>query len=93
MFSGVRVEHLWIPQEITSIGYGAFAYCYILNGITCNHTTPPALGDDAFYDTGADLDKGKMSYINVLKGYAEVFKTTGNWAKYADIVTEWEPKE
>lgn len=91
MFSGVRVRAIWIPKNITSIGKMAFAYCYVLNGITCNHTTPPALGDDAFYKCGVDLDGGKMWYINVLDGYAEIFKTTGNWAKYADIIMEWTP--
>lgn len=91
MFSGVRVRAIWIPKNITSIGKMAFAYCYVLNGITCNHTTPPALGDDAFYKCGVDLDGGKMWYINVLSGYAEIFKTTGNWADYADIIKEWTP--
>ena len=91
MFSGVRVRQIWIPQEIKSIGEGAFSYCYIFDGLTCNHTTPPTLGANAFYRAGEDTSSKKIRYISVIKGAKEAFLAADGWKDYADIITEWTP--
>lgn len=51
MFSCVRMQNVTIPASVTSIGKEAFSYCYILTEVTCMGTTPPTLGEDAFYDS------------------------------------------
>ena len=85
MFSGVRFFDLFIPKEVTSIGKEAFAYCYIFEQLTCNHTTPPALGENVFKDCK------KLGTIRVLDGYADTFKNADGWKKYADKITTWIP--
>jgi hypothetical protein len=51
MFSCVRMQNVTIPASVTSIGKEAFSYCYILTEVTCEGTTAPTLGENAFYDS------------------------------------------
>ena len=38
-----------------------------------HHTTPPTLGENAFYRAGEDTSAGKVRYISVIKGAKEAF--------------------
>ena len=84
MFAGVRnLKNIWIPREITSIGEGAFWSCPHLKSLTCNHTTPPTLGEDVFDWCYA------LSYIIVLEESEEAFKTAPGWSDYASMIRTW----
>ena len=84
MFAGTRnLKHIWIPREITSIGEGAFWWCPHLESLTCNHTTPPTLGEDVFDWCYV------LSYIVVLEESAEAFKTAPGWSEYAEMIRTW----
>ena len=48
MFSGVRMQNVTIPASVTSIGKMAFYDCRVLTHVTCEGTTAPTLGEDAF---------------------------------------------
>ena len=91
MFSGVRMQQMRIPEGITSIGKEAFAYCYMLQGLICDHTNPPALGNRPFLDCGKKTDQKKMSYISVKKEAKDNFLKANGWKEYKDIITEWTP--
>ena len=45
------VTYKGTTYTVTSIGYGAFAYCSSLTSITCLGTTPPTLGTNVFNGT------------------------------------------
>ena len=47
-FINNSLKNLTLPSTITSIGDEAFFYNYDLQSITCNATTPPTLGANAF---------------------------------------------
>ena len=47
-FFNNSLQNLTLPSTITSIGESAFRYNNNLQSITCNATTPPTLGDNAF---------------------------------------------
>ena len=84
MFAGTRnLKYIWIPREITSIGEGAFWWCPHLKSLTCNHTTPPTLGEKVF-DWCSEL-----SYIIVLEESEEAFKTAPGWSDYASKIRTW----
>ena len=89
MFAGAKVELIWIPREITKIGKEAFYKCRKLKGLTCNHITPPTLGEDAF--DGTKFEEENAAYIAVLKGSEEAFKQAPGWSEYADKIRTWEP--
>ena len=89
MFAGAKVELIWIPREITKIGKEAFYKCRKLKGLTCNHITPPTLGEDAF--DGTKFEEENAAYIAVLKGSEEAFKLAPGWSEYADKIRTWEP--
>ena len=84
MFAGTRnLKYIWIPREITSIGEGAFWSCPHLKSLTCNHTTPPTLGEKVF-DWCSEL-----SYIIVLEESEEAFKTAPGWSDHASKIRTW----
>lgn len=76
MFSCTRVQYIWIPNTVTSIGKRAFYYCLAFEGLSCNHTEPPTLGDNAFEDCDA------MWYIKVPAESMSKFKSANNWKDY-----------
>lgn len=78
MFSGVRLNALWVPSNIESIGNYAFYDCRVLGGVTLGHHTPPTLGEDAF--DSCDV----MWYISVPKGTADTYKSTDNWKDWTN---------
>jgi archaellum component FlaG (FlaF/FlaG flagellin family) len=93
MFSGVNMQTIWIPREVTSIGYRAFYNCSQLYGVTLAHTAdplPPTLGEKAFEGTLIDDPDVKNRWIALEYGYEEKvllkFKSAPYWSKYAAII-------
>ena len=86
MFSGVNMQTIWIPREVTSIGESAFEDCANLYGVTLAHSTPPTLGADAFDGTLLQ-DKDERPWI-ALEDATNInsFKTATNWSEYANII-------
>jgi len=58
----------------------AFNECRNLVSITVNATTPPTLGDSAFYHTADRLR------IYVPSESVEAYKTADGWRNYASII-------
>ena len=86
MFSGVNMQTIWIPREVTSIGKSAFENCSQLYGVTLSHSTPPTLGVDAFDGTLLQ-DEDETRWIALEDATnIESFKTATNWSEYADII-------
>lgn len=88
MFSGVQMQTIWIPREVTSIGKEAFEDCSKLYGVTLAHSTPPALGVDAFDGTLLQ-DEDELRWIALEVGTEaniNAFKNATNWSDYADII-------
>ena len=89
MFSGVQMQTVWIPREVTSIGKSAFEDCSLLHGVTLAHSAPPTLGVDAFEGTLLQ-DEDEDPWIALEKGSDEnilkAFKTATNWSEYAGII-------
>jgi hypothetical protein len=76
MFSGVRMQSVYIYPAIEDIGYRAFYDCRLFQGLSCNHTVPPTLGNEAFKDCN------EMWYIKVPKEAMSAFKSATNWSAY-----------
>lgn len=76
MFSHTCVKYLYIYPAIESIGKYAFYNCKKFQGLSCNHTEPPTLGENAF--KGCD----NMWYIKVPKEAIESFKTADGWSAF-----------
>ena len=86
MFSGVNMQTIWIPKEVTSIGESAFEDCAKLYGVTLAHSTPPTLGADAFDGTLLQ-DEDETRWIALEDATnIESFKTATNWSEYKDII-------
>ena len=86
MFSGVQMETIWIPREVTSIGKEAFEDCSKLYGVTLAHSNPPILGVDAFDGTKLQ-DKDATRWIALQDATnINAFKTAHNWSEYAGII-------
>ena len=76
MFSGVRMRSVYIYPAIKEICKGAFYDCRIFTGLSCNHTTPPTLAEDAFKDCD------KMYFIKVPEEAIDTFKKAPNWSAF-----------
>ena len=95
MFSGVQMQTIWIPREVTTICKGAFYNCSSLYGMTLAHTGPPTLIEDenggAFKGTllnDADLNNNER-WIALEDGSdanINAFKSARNWVYYAYII-------
>ena len=95
MFSGVNMQTIWIPREVTTICKGAFYNCSSLYGMTLAHTGPPTLIEDenggAFKGTllnDADLNNNER-WIALEDGSdanIKAFKSARNWVYYAYII-------
>ena len=95
MFSGVQMQTIWIPREVTKICKGAFYDCSRLYGMTLPHSTPPTLIEDDDTDGGAfkgtllNNPDVQMRWIALEDGSDENvrrFKGAPNWAYYAYII-------
>lgn len=76
MFSGVRLKYLYIYPTIKRIGFRAFYDCRLFQGISSNHTTPPALDKTAFEACN------EMWYIKVPKEAMTAFKSSEGWKDF-----------
>ena len=93
MFSGVNMQTIWIPREVTSIGKMAFKNCSQLYGMTLAHQAhqlPPTLSEKAFEGTLIDDPNVKNRWIALEYGYEEKvllkFKSAPYWKEYAAII-------
>lgn len=93
MFSGVNMQTIWIPREVTTICKGAFYNCSSLYGMTLAHTGPPTLIEDenggAFKGTLLNNPDVQMRWIALEDGSdanIEAFKSAHNWVYYAYII-------
>lgn len=71
--SCLYVDSISLPESLEMIGESAFYDCYGLKGVTCLATTPPALGDAAFWVIDCPL------YVPAEA--VEAYKASG-WALY-----------
>ncbi len=95
MFSGLNIQTIWIPREVTKICKGAFYNCSKLYGMTLAHTGPPTLIEDddsnggAFKGTLLNDPNVQMRWIALEDGSDEnvkAFKDAINWRYYAYII-------
>ena len=95
MFSGLNIQTIWIPREVTKICKGAFYNCSKLYGMTMAHTGPPTLIEDddsnggAFKGTLLNDPDVQMRWIALEDGSDEnvkAFKDARNWRYYAYII-------
>jgi hypothetical protein len=93
MFSGVNMQTIWIPREVTTICKGAFYDCSSLYGMTLAHTGPPTLIEDenggAFKGTLLNDPDVQMRWIALEDGSdanIKAFKSARNWVYYAYII-------
>ncbi len=77
-FRNCGFTSITIPKNVTSIGKYAFIYCSELSDIYCLPTTPPSLGQDAFYFNA----EGRVVHvpINSVDSYKKV------WTRYKSII-------
>lgn len=68
-----------LHKYVVSIGAGAFRNCTGLTHITCNATTPPTLGTDAFANTG-------NCPIFVPAQSLNSYRSATNWSNYASRI-------
>ena len=76
-----------IPDSVTSIGYYAFYGCSSLAEVYCKPTTPPAGGDNMFYNNAS----GRKIYVPT--DSVEAYKTAEGWSEYADAIVGYDFNE
>lgn len=74
------LTNIEIPDGITSIGNSAFQYCTSLTSFTVRATTPPTLGNSAFYGANTNLK------IYVPSESVETYKSASGWSTYASKI-------
>lgn len=82
-FFGSKLTSVVIPSTVTKLGYSVFLYNKDLEVVTLLPTTPPSLE--------AELPFGEcdaLTAIYVPTGCADTYKTTGDWATYADLIKD-----
>ena len=68
-----------IPSGVISIGQYAFGGCNSLTGVTVEATTPPTLGNNAFFNTN-------NCSIYVPSASVETYKSASVWSSYASRI-------
>ena len=76
MFSRVRMRYFYIYPSVLMIGHCAFSDCSLLEGLSCNHTTPPALSAFAFENCK------NIYFIKVPEEAIDTFKNAPNWSAF-----------
>jgi hypothetical protein len=76
MFSRVRMRYFYIYPSVMMIGHCAFSDCSLLEGFSCNHTTPPALSAFAFENSK------NIYFIKVPEEAIDTFKSAPNWSAF-----------
>ncbi len=77
-----RMSSFTIPGSVTSIGSGAFYYCNKLTSITSLATTPPTVGNNAFYN----VDKTIPVYVPL--GSAADYQVANGWSDFTNIIED-----
>ncbi len=69
------LESVTLPENLETIGERAFEECNSLSSVTVKATTPPVLGDNAFFD----IDRSAILYVpsESIEAY-----TNSDWAQY-----------
>ncbi len=70
-----------IPASVENIGAWFFRNCENLATITCEATTPPTLGNNAFFDCD------KLEHIYVPAASVATYKAADNWATKEAIIS------
>ena len=68
-----------IPNSVTSIGEGAFFGCSSLTSITCEATTPPTVGEYAFYDVSKSIP------VYIPCGTISAYNTAQYWNEFTNF--------
>ena len=74
-----EIKDLVIPNNVTSIGDDAFAFCSSLTSITCEAETPPTLGSYTFYDVSTSIP------VYVPCGCVKAYKAKSGWKDFTNI--------
>ena len=74
-----NLSDVTIGNNVSSIGYAAFAYCDSLTTVTSFANNPPALGEFAFYDIGSP------STLYPPYGYSYFYKNS-DWKDWFDCI-------
>ena len=74
---------IMIPNSATSIGVAAFSHCTALTSVTCQATTPPAMGDYAFGEGEVDCSQIPL-YVPV--GSIDAYRTADQWQDFTNIL-------
>lgn len=74
-----KLTSIVIPASVETIGDEAFSGCDGLVSITCNATTPPALGDDVF----RWVDKSIPVYVPA--ECVELYRFADEWKEFTNI--------
>ena len=73
-----------LPSTVTSIGQWAFVNCTGLTSVTIEATTPPTLGDWAFYNEYGTEQLNITIYVPAES--VEAYKAASGWSVYADRI-------
>ena len=74
-----NLTSITIPNSVTDIGEEAFMGCESLTSITCEATTPPVLGYDAFYDVSTSIP------VYVPCGTTSDYQSAEGWKAFTNI--------
>lgn len=74
-----------LPKSLTVIGQKAFVNCYGLSKITCNATTPPIVGTDAFNGVAKDNFTLEVPESAVAK-----YQTANGWSDFRRISAHYD---
>lgn len=73
-----------LPSTVTSIGQWAFVNCTGLTSVTIEATTPPTLGDWAFYNEYGTEQLNITIYVPAES--VEAYKAASGWSTYANRI-------
>ena len=82
-FFGSKLTSVVIPSTVTKLGYSVFLYNQDLEVVTLLPTTPPALEPELPFG-----ECEALTAIYVPAGYADTYKTTGDWSTYAALIKD-----
>ena len=74
------LESVTIPYSVTTIGDMAFNSCGKLREVYCKRTTPPSIGENAFYDNAY------IRRIYVPTASVKAYKSALNWSDYSSVI-------
>ena len=81
-----QLEGVILPKTLESIRENAFAYCYQLNAITCNATTPPIVYSSSFNGVAKDNFTVEVPEASVSEyATATVWKEFKRFSAYRDF--------